>query len=1022
MKRGLLAWFVQNRVAAQFLFMLIVVGGVWGAMGMERRLFPKEPPTTVQVEAIYRGAAPEEIERSIMARLEAALHGTPGMRNMLSRSTEGRGTLFVNLEEDAEIDRVLDEVKLRLDAVTGFPAEMEQLRIYPANETERLITVTVHGDADRLLLRDAARPVRDGLRLIAGVSEVEMSGAAELEMAIEVSKDRLREYDLSFGDLVAAVRRYSLDLPGGSINTDRGNVLIRARGKATEAADFEAIPVLTSSDGVTIRLADVAAVRETTVERPSFVTFNGQPAITLAVMGGSNQDLYDIVEAVNRFVDGARSTMPPGIEITVWGDTSRYLKERLGLMLGNLATGGLLVLGLLFLFMRPRLAFVVVLGLPVCFLGPMLILGAFSSDFTINLVSIFGFILAIGLIVDDSIIVAESIDQRMSEGMTPANAVLKGVQSIKVASLLGCVTTIAAFLPMIFASSELAGIGLVASLALAFSIIESKIILPCNLSVGLAAARERHGLQIYMNSMLDRFFGRFVAPLVSFASARPLVTLLSAAAVTSATFLLLSQGYVRHVDDPTVPHDYPKLEVTLHESATEAQVMEMAARIEALLEQLAAEFNAGGGKVILQHSLWVDSANIIEAIMELEGSRRDVTAFDVMRRARELLPEDPLIKNVFVREELFNQDSEANVAIRFTGTDLEQLKQAAIELKERIAAVQGTYNVRDTMTGAIDEIQLALRPVAMSLGLTLEDVSRQVRAGVFGAEVQRLVKHGEEVRVMVRLPRDERAQVHQLEDFPIRLPSGAETPLANVAELFMRPAITTIWRVDSERSLIIRYAVDPKLADPRAVERLVSSEIVPAVLSGYPALERRAAGRDLTRGTDQREQLFLASFAFLMVYALLAVPLRSYLQPLFILSIVPMGAAGAIAGHWLLGMEFSRFSAFGLIALIGVTINDTLILMMRANELRGNGMDVVAALGSASRDRFRAIVLTSLSTVLGLAPMVLETDLQAQAVVPMAVSLSFGIIATTIGTFIMVPALMVLGRRRRLRIATQPAE
>lgn len=1016
-------WFIKNKVVANGLMLLILLSGLWGAMTVQKRLFPKQPINYIRVSAVFPGASPSEVESAITRRVESALHGVQGIDQVLTKSQEGVMTGWIYLQKNVDVEQVLQNVKRPIDAITTFPSRMENLQVVAGENTERLVTVSVYGDVSRLALREYAEQLRSKLRLVDGVADVDMYGGPSLEFAIDVSQLQLSRHQLSLADVASAVRNNSVNMAAGSIKTVQGDILVRSRGEIQSVEQLSAIPIKSYADGSQLLLRDIASVQFNFADQVNIVSFNGLPSISLAVMGGEHHDLYHVVQQTENLISNFEKELPTEIRIDSWGDTSKYLDDRLSLMIENLVLGGLLVAVMLICFMPPQLALWVVVGLPVCFLGPLAFLASDSLAISINMVSLFGFILIIGLVVDDSIIVAESIHHQTQKGLSGQDAASAGLAIVKQPALFGVLTTIAAFTPLLFGDPEMNQVAWVVVIALGFSIVESKLILPSHLT-RLSANTEvskrsiSQKFQQFSSSnhqRMNEFYQRYVARWVLRCFSNPKSTILGFAVFLTLILALVATGVIRYAANPVIPHDYPKVELSLYPQASKQDAERLARELDQAFAQLTKQTASNGEQSPIKHyQVWVDSQYLVEGIIELDGAEnRQIDTFELADKLRALMPVDPVIKGVHIKEQLFGDDDSGSYAVAVVSDNLQDMLAAAEELKAQLRSEPALYNVRDNLTRSTDEIQLSLKPIAHSLGLTLQEVSNQVRFGIYGNEVQRIMRGDEEVKVMVRLAQTERHDFFDLHDFPIRLPSGVDTHLSEVATITFGPAIDRIYRVDSELSLSIFFDIEPSHDDAGEVYRRVREQIVPQVIAEFSGVEQRRAGRQRTESKQADDQAWSMSIALLLVFILIAIPLQSYWKPLLIMIVIPFGFCGAVLGHALLGLDLSRFSIFGVIALAGVTVNDSLILIARMNSALNDGQSLKTAVLEAVERRFMAIFLTSISTFFGLLPMLLETSLQALMVIPMAVSLAFGILVSTITVLLLVPALSAIFLRQK---------
>lgn len=890
-----------------------------------------------------------------------------------------------------------------------------------------MIDIAVSGNTDELTLKTLAERVRDDLAARPEITQVEMANARPYEISIEVSEASLRRYGLTFQEVAEAVRRSSLDLPGGSVRTDGGEILLRTIGQAYRGKEFEDLVVWTRPDGSRLHLRDVATVIDGFAQTDQMARFDVEPAMLVSVFRTGDQSALDIADAVHSYVAAGNARMPPGVTLTTWQDESQILQDRLSLMLRNGTTGFILVFVVLALFLDLRLALWTSLGIPISFFGALWLMP--GLDVSINEISLFAFILVLGIVVDDAIVVGENIyshQERHGEGLRGA---IEGAQEISTPVIFAVLTSVAAFVPLMLVPGMMGKIFRVIPLVvipcLLFSLVESLQILPAHLS-RTAKPRTRRGLwsrfQGLFTNGLRLFTRKVYRPSLDVALRWRYSTAAVGAAMLIVTVGMIMGGWASFHFFPNIEADFISAAVTMPQGTPANGTSDAIARLEQGVEALRAEMieqdgvdpflhvyssvgdqplAAQGGSpfgAIMNRS----EANLGEITVELAPSdQRSTTSEALGNRWRDLTGPIPSATEVKFTATMMSPGDDVDVQL--TGGDIEELRAAADAVKARLTGYAGVFEITDSFRQGKQEMQLGIKPAAETLGLSLQDLGRQVRQAFYGEEAQRIQRGRDDVRVMVRYPESERRSLGDLANMRIRTPDGAEVPFGQVAEVQEGRGFASITRVDRQRALNVTAAVDPTVTSSQEVILDLEGRILPEVLAAYPGVRfsfegAQAEQRDAVGGLQQGFGL-----ALLMIFALLAIPLRSYAQPLIIMSAIPFGLVGAVWGHMLLGLDVTMMSMFGLVALTGVVVNDSLVMVDFINRKRLQHASIGEAVREAGVGRFRPIMLTSLTTFVGLGPLILEKSFGAQFMVPMAVSLAFGVVFATFITLILVP-------------------
>ncbi len=1024
--KGPIDWFARNSVAANLLMLLILVGGLFTVFTIKREVFPEFSLDIITVRVSYRGAAPAEVEEGVCIRVEEAVQGLDGIKRITSTASEGSGLVTIELEAGADARKVLDDVKSRVDAIETFPEETEKPIIQEITNRRQVINVAVHGELDELSLKALAEQVRDDLSALPGITQVELANARPYEISIEVSETSLRRHGLTFDEVARAVRRSSLDLPGGSVKTDGGEYLLRTKGQAYRGREFESLMLLTRPDGSHLTLGEVATVVDGFEDTDQFSRFEGDPALLVSVFRTGEQSAIEVSDAVHAWVETARPRMPEGVSLTTLGDQAFVLRDRLNLLARNGLTGFVLVFIILTLFLRFSLAFWVSLGIPVSFLGAMWLLPSFGVS--VNMMSLFAFIVVLGILVDDAIIVGENIYTHQQRHGDRLRGAIEGTREVATPVIFAVLTTVAAFAPLLLIPGVMGKmmvvIPLVVMPCLVFSLIESQLILPAHLSHGKTCApRDTWGSRMRnrMDGALKALVDRVYRPVLSGGIRWRYLTVAVGVATLLLTVGLVGGGWVRVVFMPPVDADFLSASVTMP-PGTPVEVTEGAVRqMEDAAEALRAEVKADTGRELFKYvyglvgtgaprlsgpmgaGTQTAASHLGGIFIELtQADERGISSAEASNRWRALVGTIPDAVELKFDAELFMSGDPINVQL--TGSDIDELRAAGTAVKARLAEYAGVSDIADSFRQGKQEIKLTIKPTAEVLGLTLQDLGRQVRQAFYGEEAQRIQRGRDDVRVMVRYPASERRSLGDLENMRIRTPDGQAVPFSQVAQVEAGRGFASIKRVDRQRALNVTAAVDQTITTAGDVIADLDTRVLPELLAAFPGVRHSFEGQQ----TEFRDSIggLMQGFlvALLLIYLLLAVPLKSYAQPLIIMSAIPFGLVGATWGHLIMGMDISMLSMFGLVALAGVVVNDSLLMVDFINRNRRTAVSLAAAVREAGAARFRPILLTSLTTFFGLTPLMLETSLQAQFLIPMAISLAFGVIFSTLITLILVPA------------------
>lgn len=1025
-------WLARNGVAANLLMLILVIGGLATMLSIKVELFPQFSFDTISVRVPFRGAAPEEVEEQIVKRIEEKIQDLEGIEEMTSTSVEGYGTVTVKVEKGYDVRKLLDDIKTRVDSINTFPPESERPIIQENLIRREVLAISLRGDTDEKTLKRLAEEVRDDLLATGKVSQVDIIGVRDYEIGIEVSEDAMRRHGLTFNEVVQAVRSTSIDLPGGSIKSAGGEILVRTKGQAYDRRQFADIVLLTQDDGTRITLGDVATINDGFTDEPLRMVTDGEPGVDLVVYEVGQQNPLGISEVVKQYVKDKQHELPTGVTISTWRDTSFYLWGRLNMLIENGIIGLALVLGVLTIFLRPSLAFWVTLGIPISFLGTFLVMP--WIDTSVNLISLFGFILVLGIVVDDAIVVGESVFTEFQRSGPGVESSIRGAHAVATPVTFAVLTTAVAFTPLLaipgFNGKFLKAIPMVVIPTLLFSLIESKLILPYHLSLCNVGDRKREKLNFFqrfqrkISDGLETFIEKRYRPLLALCLNYRYVTMAIFIGILGLTVALVIGGRVKFMPYPPVPSDYIGV-MFKYPDGTPADVTQGAIdRINNALDEVIAESQAagrpnpvdkiqsvlgvqafGGGPVGTQSSgTQSHQGQVVVELRKSELRQDEDSAVEIAKRWREKLGELPGIKEISFEATAAGGQGEP-IDIQLTGHSLEQLRTVANEVKEALRNFNGVFDVRDNLADGQKEIQLNIKPSAEALGLTQLQLGEQVRAAFFGAEAQRVQRGRDDIRVMVRYPREERESVGNLERMRIRTADGREVPFSEVAEAEVGLGYAAINRENRRRVVNVYADADKDRIDLEAVKHTLREETLPEIMSHYKGVNFIFKGEDEEVRETNTSMISSGILVMFVMYALLAIPFKSYLQPLIVMLVIPFGLVGAVGGHVLMGHPISMLSIFGIIALSGVVVNDSLVLVDYINQQRKSGVTLLDAVWESGAARFRPILLTSLTTFCGLMPILFEKSLQAQFLIPMAISLSFGILFATFITLLLVPAI-----------------
>ena len=1049
--RNLIKWFSRNNVAANFIMALVLLAGISTWLKLKKEIFPETSTNVVSVSIPYPGATPEEVEKGVCIPIEEALRDLQGIDVMRSTAANSYGVVYVEVSGDSEGRDVLDDMKTRVDAIDNFAENIESPVYEEVLIKNQVLTVAISADANEQTLRGYADRIRNGMlsyvpkkpdnwldKFIssfsgeAGVSQVELTGIRPYEISIELSEDAMNAYGVSFDDVATAVRASSIDLPGGAVRTEAGEILIKTESKRYSAEQFEGIAVISRADGTVVPLSSIANVIDGFEDVDLTSRFNGKNAATLQVFRVGNEDTLKVANAAISYLQSIRNDLPADVSIEIWNDNSKYLKGRLNLLKKNAIWGLILVLIILSLFLRPSLAALVTLGIPVSFTGAIWMMP--YTDISINMITLFAFILVLGIVVDDAIVVGENVFKRMRAGECPKLASWRGTHEVGIVVIFGVLTTAAAFTPMLGISGVSGkiwrNIPWIVIPTLLFSLVQSKLILPAHLALlKPIKPNEKQNIILRFQSKvsdgMEIFVDRIYRPTLKLAlQGRYIVVTVFVSLFLISVGLIVGER-IKWEFFPEVEAEIISTKVKMIEGVAFESTSEAVLKIEEAAKKLDQNYREKYGEPLIKNMLATVGSqpfktgfspitptgdNLGEVAIEiLPGSDRSVTARELAAEWRVITGSIPAASEVSFQSQ--SAGSGNAIDLELSGDNMEDLLEATELVKRKLSEIEGIIDISDSNVLGKRQVSLkSLLPEGESTGLRLSDVGKQMRQAFYGEEVQRLQRGRDEVKVMVRYPKKNRLSIDDVETMKIRTKGGNKVPLSSLVELEEGRSKSVIRR--TERLRAIRIAADIDRGNPNANANQARRNLENNMLSEfgelYPGIKYEFYGEQKDQAQSMEELQTSSLFALLVVFVLMAIPLGSYIQPGIVMSVIPFGIVGAIIGHILMGANISIMSMCGIVALSGVVVNDSLVLVDYVNRHRIRGKSIVEAAWEAGAARFRPIVLTSLTTFAGLSPMLFETDLQAKFLIPMAISLGFGILFATFITLILVPCVYLL--------------
>jgi multidrug efflux pump subunit AcrB len=1009
---GLIGWWARNGVAANLLMIAIIIGGVVTFFTLGREVFPSGKIDSVQITVSFPGAAPAEVEEQVILRIEEAIADIDNKDDITSTAFEGFGRVVISMEDGGNFTEFLNEVKSRVDGISTFPPSAFPPVVTRFNFNNQIIWMSLAGNISEKELARLAREYRDEIAALPGGSPlVELQGARTQEVSIEISEENLRRYGLTFDEVARAIRGSSINGSSGSIRTETGSVQLTVRQLADTEEEFNEIIVRRNQDGSFLRLGDVATVNDGFVDTNIISKLDGQDNITIVVSSGENPNVVKTSDVVLKWLDDKQENLPEGVTLTLNFDFSVAYKERMALVSSNALLGLGLVLIVLMLFLRPVVAFWVAVGIGISFIGSVIFMP--TVDITLNMLSLFGLLLVIGIVVDDALIVGESIHRQVERGKTGIDAALVGTQIVVKPVFFAVLTTMIAFLPWLFLSGSTSEftkhITWTVILALTFSLIESFFILPAHLAHMKPVSEEGWFTRIqqkFANSLLwvaDNIY----RPLIKLALKFRYFTIAFFISAYMIATSLVGQGWVQFVFNPEVESPFMSLSITMREGTPFSRTRQVYETTAEAVDTVRAELIEEFDRDLFDYTyMFANDGSVFAQITLLDFRGREISSAQVAERLRTKIGEIPDAESIDTNT-TFNNNG-PSISIGIEAEDLDDIRKASVDIQSYLRSIDGVFDVRDRLQSATDEIQVSLKPGAERFGLTLREVSRQVGQAYYGEEVQRLPRDGEDIRVMLRLPKSTRENVDSLNQYRIRTADGREVPLSAVAQITYAPSFNRIERYERKRST--RITADTlEGIDSGEIIRTFYSEYVPTLKAKYPDVNFRQRGQSQDQQEFFAEIILLLALAVIAMYMLVAIGFSSYFQPILIMSAIPFAYMGAVFGHMIWGEPLALLSVFGICAAGGVVVNDNLVLVDYVNRLRAEGVGAFNALVEAGTTRFRPILLTSVTTFVGLVPILLEDSINAKFLAPVVISMAFGVLFALFVTLLFVPALYGVG-------------
>jgi multidrug efflux pump subunit AcrB len=1020
----MIRWFALNPVAATLLMFGTMMAGALtlqtGRIPLE--VFPDTPPRWINVNVPYPGSTPEEVEETIVLKIEEAIMQVQGIKRLRSSAGSSGASVSIEVDDDADARTVLNDVKNKVDSISTFPGDSERPQVLLDEGFYPVVSVVVSGDMSERDLRKLGEQVRGEIAALPGITHASLGGVRRYEISIEIPEATMRKFNLTLEQISRAIRDSALDLPAGVVQTESGDVALKTRGRAYSGEDYAKVVVLTREDGSKVTLGEISKIDDGFNENPLIAKLNGKRCVMVTVAREGRQNAVAIAQQVKDFVEQAKPRLPDGVDIVYWNDRSKIVKGRIDVLLSNGLQSFCLVFITLLLFLRLDVAVWVSLGIPMAFLGAFALMPWLGI--TINSSSLFGFIMVLGIVVDDAIVVSESVCTRLAQGQPPELAAIEGTRLVSTPVIFGVLTNCLAFVPLLIGMGDWGSffqpIGLVVIPVMLFSLMESQLCLPAHISHPLLhkPSEWMAPLQTFANRWLDRIIHGIYAPLLGFVMRRRYASVACLFGLLALLAGFIFGGRINYLSFPRVPSERVEARLSMLDGTpievTEANIE----RIYNIAQEMRKDYTGpdgrsvfkdimyavGGQRITTSYSHGVSGqSHLGEVTIECVGPEErsiNVSTLDIANDWRKRIGDIVGADELNFRAEIFRGGDP--IDIQLTGANPKSLLSLSEKIKEKLGGYSGVFDIRDSLDEGRSELQFSLKPEARQFGITLSGLARQVREAFYGNEVQRIQRGQDEVRVFLRYPREDRRNLATLETMRIRAENGVEVPFSSVAEVTVGKSFNSIRRTDRERALNITADVEKGVTDlPRIKEELAA--YLGEIAHTEPGVKWTFEGEAESEREANKATVWGGIFILFGLYVLLAVPFKSYLQPIVVLLVVPFGVVGAVIGHMLHGLPLSMISIFGMLALSGVVINDSIVMVDFINKARAAGMRVMDAVLQAGPRRFRPILLTSVTTFVGLVPLIFERTTTSQFLIPMAVSLGYGILFGTVITLFLVP-------------------
>ncbi len=1043
--KGIMAWFVLNPIPANLLMVVILVLGFVSLLTIRVEGWPPLPANTISITIPFQGGSPEELEQAVAVRVEKSLNGLAGIKSMYTEVQSDSSITSVTAVDGYSLNLLKEGIKSRIDSISDFPSFAEQPIIEEELDTNHVLSIEVYGDTQYSVLRQNALRIRDELLAIDGIDKITTEGAFSPEISVELKQSAIQQFGITLRETAEAIQQQSINLLGGHIQTNSNRIRVFSETQGYYLEDFANLPIIlpkkpnetTPVETGNLLLKDIANVTETYSQQHSFRKFQGKDSIQLNVEllnNGSITTAADLAKAKVSVLNQA-SWLPANISIDVWHDESASISERLQLMGSNGLIGIILVFIILLLFLDLHIALWVAVGIPVSFAGTMAFMGPELFNLSINQLTTFGFIIALGIVVDDGIIIGESIHSAKTSSPearnNPIQSTILGAKQVAMPATFGVLTTMAAFFPLTLVVGALgqlfAQIVWVVIIFLCFSLIESKWILPSHLAYRKTNNTSTNifiknitEVRRWVNTLLQHFVKNTYQPLAYFVLRHKYNALCGFIAFFLIIVALIPSGVVKSDIFPDIEDDYIQTVIKLENGLSTEDIKKTTIAVEqamqAMNKDLQTALNLDTRPILYQETL-TDGVNRIEVSAQIvSSSARKFSKQDIIQQWRERLASIPSIQSTSFEE----QDDDSDIFIAVLGKDFSQLDQAAKDLMQTISSYNGVVDLRSSFEGGELAVEIKLLNSAYPLGFTQKNVTDQIRDALYGFEAQRIQRGSDELAVMVRRSRSERNQIQDLNNFQLEAPNGELVALSSVVQLTSKKALSRILRYKKQRVVIIYGSINDDVASDDLEQKIENA--ITKNQQRYPNIEFKSAGEEEEEEAVLNSLIKSFLLGLLLIYILLAIPLKSYYKPVVIMAAIPFGIIGAILGHWLLGIPFTLLSFFGVLALNGIVINDSLVLASRFTQIKQKTENSIDAAIQAGSSRFRAIILTSVTTFAGLAPLLLEKSEQAQIIIPMAVSVAFGVLFATIVTLLIIPVLLCISDDIREKYSDKSSE